>query len=321
MKIIVTGCSGFVGYNLCKELLVNGHDVIGIDCYLENYYIEKKEKRTKFLEEFPNFEFHKLDVAKDTFPEHIKKADHVVHLAAKDFYYEDEEQKYSSYIINNVVGTSRVFEWAGDLGIDKFIFTSTHSVYGKSKKKVFTEKDIVPKPVGPHGASKLSTEEAVKFLSRTHNVSTIILRVATIYGPDMLEHQVIPYFMRTIDKKQHLELHTSPQTTRDFVYVDDVIDAIISCFDKRLTLQTINIGYGKSYSLEEIASKIGKIFHEDDITICFEDTRVEHIDKITADEVRLSIARAKKLLDYKPKIDIDEGLKRSIDWYIENDGF
>jgi len=318
MKVVITGCSGFIGYNLTKSLLIGGAQVLGIDNYLDNHYLKTKKERTKFLKEFPNFKFTNLDITKDSFPYEFKKADYTVHLAAKDYYYEDKEQKYSEYIEHNVVGSTRVFEWSRDLGVKKFIFSSTHSVYGDTKKEVFTEKKIVPKPISPHGASKLSAEHAINFLSRTYDVPSIILRVSTVYGPDMLAHQVIPYLIENIYKKNNLKLHVSPNTTRDFVYVDDVVDAIKSCFNKRLTLQTINIASGKAYSIKEVADEISKILHKKHKKIVFEKSRVEHIDKVTSQNVRLSIARAKKLLNFEPKVSLQEGLERSIDWYFEH---
>ena len=242
----------------------------------------------------------------------------MIHLAAKDYYYEDDEQGYSEYIEQNVVGTSRVFEYARELGVKKFIFTSTHSVYGNTKKEVLTEKKIVPRPASPHGASKLSAEHAVSFLSRTYNIPAIILRISTVYGPDMLEHQVIPNWIKNIYKGKSLPLHVSPNTTRDFVYIDDVVKAIKQCFNKRLTLQTINIASGKSYSIKELADEISKILNKDHKKIKYEKTKKEHIDKITSENVSLSISRAKKLLGYKPEYTLQEGLEKTIEWYFEN---
>jgi len=318
MKIVVTGCSGFIGYNLTKSLLIGGNKVIGIDNYLDEMYVKTKKERTKFLKEFPNFEFHNLDVTEDKFPSKIKNADYTVHLAAKDYYYEDKDQIYSEYIEQNVVGTSRVFEWSRDLKVKKFIFSSTHSVYGQARKEVFTEKKIVPKPVSPHGASKLAAEDAVNFLSRTYNIPSIILRISTVYGPDALEHQLIPQLIFHIFKGGKFVLHVSPNTKRDFVYVDDVVNAIESCFKKRLTLQTINIGSGKSYSIREIADEISKIANKDPKKIKFDKSKVKYIDDVTSEEVRLSIARAKKMLNYKPEASLQEGLQRTVDWYFEN---
>lgn len=317
MKVVITGCSGFIGYNLAKSLLIGGNEVVGVDNYLDEHYIKTKKERTKFLKEFPNFEFYNIDVTKDEFPTEVKKADYMVHLAAKDFYYENKEQKYSDYINHNVVGTSRVFEWSKDLKVKKFIFSSTHSVYGEARKEVFTEKKIIPKPISPHGASKLSAEYAVNFLSRTHNIPSIILRISTVYGPDAKEHGLIPQLIDYVYKGGKFVIHVSPNTKRDFVYVDDVINAIQSCFKRRLTLQTINIGSGKSYSIKEIAEEISKIANKDPKNIKFGDSKVEHIDNVTIKEVRLSITRAKKMLNYQPKITLHEGLERTINWYFE----
>ena len=317
MKIVITGCSGFIGYNLTKSLLISGKEVVGLDNYLENHYIKDKKERTKFLKEFPNFEFHNIDITNDDFPNNVKSADYTVHLAAKDFYYEDKEQRYSEYIEHNVVGTSRVFEWSKNLKVKKFIFSSTHSVYGEARKEVFTEKKIIPKPISPHGASKLSAEHAVNFLSRTYNIPSIILRISTVYGPDALEHQLIPQLIKHIFKGDKFILHVSPNTRRDFVYVDDVVNAIESTFKKRLTLQTINIGSGKSYSIKEIAEEISKVANKKHDKIVFEKTKVKHIDDVTTGEVKISIARARKMLNYKPETTLEEGLERTINWYFE----
>lgn len=316
----MTGSAGFIGYNLCRDLLSLGHSVIGIDKHSNDYAVSIKENHTEELKKFKNFEFIKLDIVNDGFASILsgQKVDYVVHLAAKDLYYDSHDRiEYSPYLENNVIGTSRMFELAKTLQAKKFIFASTHSVYGVTKKGIFTEKKLIPQPISPHGASKLAAEHVVHYMSNFYELPSVILRIFSVYGPGMRPHTVIPHIIDRINSDRPLELYGSSSQKRDFIYIDDVISYIKAAFNKRLKYQVINVASGKSISLESLAGEIAKILGQDNLAVAINRSSKD-FSKVLVSDVLADTSRAKKLLKHSPQITLEEGLKKTVVWYLAN---
>ena len=317
MRIVVTGSSGFIGFNLCKSLLTNGHNVIGIDSHTSDYNVSIKDQRATILTGFPNFQFIKLDLLNEGIDKILagKKADCLVHLAARDIYYSsDKTIKYTPFLIDNVVGTSKMFELAVSLGVKKFIFGSTFSVYGKTKKTILTEKKILPSPISPHGSSKLAAEHVISFLHRYYKVPAIILRIGSTYGPGMRPFTVIPLIIHRLYHNEPIDFFDI-NLSRDFIYVDDVVNFIEATFNKRIKFHSMNIATGKTYSLVEVVNKIAVIMGKEKYETAQHEMK---FDKFLQKDVIISIDRAKKLLKYTPHTDIDFGLKTTVDYYMKN---
>ncbi len=321
MRILITGCAGFIGYSLTKKVLELGHEVIGIDNLSEYEGIPSlKYKNIKELSDHSKFEFIKLDVVNDAFTSILKgkKLDITVHLAGRDLFYNDSDDlKYTPFLITNVIGTSKIFELANELGSKRFIYASTYSVYGQVKKQVLTEKKILPKPISPHGASKLAAEQIVYFMSNYFKIPSLILRMFTVYGPGMKTYTFIPLVIRKLLNNQPIDFSHSKYATRDFVFVDDVVNSIISGFKKRLKFQTINIASGDSYTMEEIALKIAKIMNKDKSLVQFNKHKKDFT-KIVMKDAKANIDRARKVLDYQSNVGIDEGLEKTVKWFLDN---
>lgn len=326
MKIIVTGSAGYIGYNLCKKLLENGHIVTGIDNLDPETEFEEKQNRTAELQNIRNFEFIKLDVVNDAFPSifHGKKYDYMVHLAAKDFYYqnynhESKYNQYSPYLITNVVGTSKMMELAKNIGIKKFIYASTHSVYGKTKKGLLTEKKVVPKPISPHGASKYAAEQVVHYLSNLYRLDSVILRIFTVYGPGMQKYKSLYQIIDSLVKSEPYIAHgmNSLNNVRDYIYIDDAVNYIIESLNKRVKYQTINIAGENHISISKLADQVAEILGKKRGSLLVKDAD-NFVHKVIVKEAKADISRAKKILKYTPKTSLDEGLKKTVDWYFRD---
>jgi len=320
MKVLVTGCAGFVGFYLCKKLLSEGSQVIGIDNLNDDYDVSIKENRVSRLKLFDKFTFIKLDVVNDAFSSILKgeKVDHVIHLAAKDLYYHSPaDLSYTEYLITNVIGTSKIFELAKQLESKKFIFLSTHSVYGITKKGLLTERELLPKPISPHGASKIAAEQILHFMCNFYKMPTVILRAFTVYGPEMRPHTLIPLLIDRISKGLPVDLYHDADATRDFIYIDDVVNYILAVMNKRLKFQIINVASGKSFTMSHIAQKIATLVGKDPEKII----HLQHAKSfrhVVVKHVVADTSRAKKLLKYSPQVDIDAGLKTTVGWYLSH---
>ncbi|NCT55758.1 NAD-dependent epimerase/dehydratase family protein [bacterium] len=321
MKVLVTGSSGFVGHALTKRLLELGNYVVGIDNIEAESPNHLKESRTLELTSYKNFRFVKLGVLNEGVESLLKEEsiDIVVDLASKDFYYDSHELlNYSPYLTTNVIGTAKIIELAKKLGAKKYIYGSTFSVYGKTKKIKFTEKKIIPKPVSPNGSSKLAGEHVVEFMSEYYNLPCVVLRIFSEYGPGMPLYKIIGHYMEKFHHGEGLKMYSSIDDTRDFIYIDDLVNYIISTFDKRLKFQVFNIASGKSYSLREIAYKVAVEMGIPKSKIKIGKSHKNFSD-ITANKVQADISKAVKMLKYKPQTDIDTGIRNTVKWYLETE--
>lgn len=316
MRILVTGCAGFLGYYTCERFLTLGHKVYGLDNLNSDYSVSIKNSRIEKLQKHQNFYFEQFDITSSDTPKILEnqKIDEVIHLAGKDIYYKDEDLFYSDYLDINVIGVARVFELAKKLGARRFIFSSTHSVYGRTKKKVLSERKIVPKPISPHGSSKLAAERVLEFMSGYYKLPTIVLRIFTVYGPDMRPYTVIPYFIKRIASNEPLKTYLGIDQTRDFVYINDVVDSFVSAIKSRLKYQIINIASGKSHSLRELAELIAKKLGKSSEDLGF-DIAKSNVKELIVTDVTADITKANRILNYIPKVSFEEGLDATVEWY------
>jgi len=312
---LITGSAGFIGFNLSKKLLQEGNTVIGIDNENADYDPAIKEARTAELSSFPNFEFLKMDIVHDDIFQALKekRVDYFVHLAAKDFYYNKPfDLDYALYVESQVLGTARMFELAKRLKAKKFIFASTHSVYGNTKKGILTEKKILPNPISPHGASKLAAEEVIRFMTNYHKLPSVILRISSVYGPGMTPHMLIPSVIQSFKNSTPVKEHVDfSKSTRDFIFIDDVVTYIISALNKRISFQIINIASGKSVTLSKVISLIAQIMGKKTEEAKVNDYRKDYRHLIVG-QVVTDISRAKKILRFVPQTKLEQGLQKTI---------
>ncbi len=302
MNVLITGSSGFIGSHLVDKLLDDGHSVIGIDKVKSPKTIATKK-----------FKFLQADIVCDNI-NIDSEIDYVVHLAAKDFYYDHPlDLKYSSFVETQVLGTSKTFELAKKLGAKKFIFASTHSVYGNTKKDLLTEKNIIPQPISPHGASKLAAEEVIRYMSNYYKLPAVILRISSVYGPRMTSHMLIPTIINSFKNQTQIKQYVDyEKSSRDFIYIDDVVSYITSALNKRIKFQIINIANGQSTKLSTVIEMIAKAMHKNPKDLKISDARKDY-HAITVDQLTFDISRAKKILKYTPQTRLEDGLKKTIE--------
>ena len=310
-KILITGAAGFIGYHLSRSLLKDGAIILGID-NLNNYYDKGlKEQRLKRLKGFKNFTFKKIDLIDEkklntdflNFNPSI-----VIHLAAQaGVRYSIENPR--AYLDSNLIGFHNVIEQCRRCKINKLIYASSSSIYGLNKKIPFSVNDKTDYPVSLYGATKKSNELVAHAYSHLYGVKTIGLRFFTVYGPWGRPDMAYFSFTKKIIEGRKIEVFNHGNMQRDFTYIDDIVDGIRNTIDKDFNFEIFNLGNSKS---EDLLTMIRIIEKELNINakIVFKDMQAGDVFKTYAD-----IKKSSKMLEFKPKVSLQVGLKRTIDWY------
>ncbi|MGP8023026.1 MAG: NAD-dependent epimerase/dehydratase family protein [Methanobacterium sp.] len=304
MKALVTGCSGFIGSNLTDRLLKDNFQVIGIDSLINHDSKQQKKLNIKNALQNKNFSFIKKDIFKmKRFPE----VDYVFHLAARTGVRDSWGRNFSDYVRDNVDVTQRLLEFYKDFKIRKFVYSSSSSVYGDSELPM-NEKSIL-KPISPYGVTKLAAENLCYLYWKTYNIPTVSLRYFTVYGPRQRPDMVIHKFVKSIINENELFIYGNGVQTRDFTYVDDVVNAIIWSATLNSAGDVFNVGGGSRISINNLLKEIEKIIGEK--------AKVKYLEKAKGDvkDTWADLYKIKEVLRWYPKFDIKTGLNEYINWY------
>ena len=317
MKILITGCAGFIGFHLTKFLTSKKISIIGID-NLNNYYdVNLKKNRLKLLKENKKFTFYKTDILNKQKLNNIirkNKIKIIVHLAAQaGVRYSIENPK--TYHKNNLEGFFNILEISKENKIKHLIFASTSSVYGESSNFPLNENENTSKPLSFYAATKKSNEVMAHSYSYIYKLPCTAVRFFTVYGPYGRPDMALFKFTKNILENRKIELYNNGKHLRDFTYIDDITKGIFSIINKpnkdKVPYNIFNIGNGKSRKLIDylffIEKKLGKKAIVKKLPLQKGDIIKTHSD----------IKLLKKFSNYKPKIDIEEGVSKFIDWFID----
>lgn len=312
MKILITGVCGFIGSNLAQRLLNMGEEIIGVDNFDPHYAKEFKEENLQRLTVKKNFLFYKTDIRnKVKLAEVFKdRFDCIIHLAARPGVRNSMSQK-TIYEEINIGGTKNVLDLSAQKEIEKFIFASSSSVYGSAKNNrlPFSEKQKNLHPLSWYGTTKLRGEKLVADYHKETNKPAVILRFFSVYGP-WGRPDMAPYiFVRSLLTGAPVTIFGNGESVRDWTYIDDIIAGIILTVRKNLSFEIINLGNSypiKLNSLLQITEKVcGKKFIE------------KYSPKLSfePDFTCANTQKASKILSWKPKTEIHEGMRKFISWY------
>jgi len=310
MKILVTGCAGFIGSHLTDRLLTEGFDVIGIDNFNDFYDPWIKEANLKRAKANNNFVLYRQDVLNYKDLKEIFKKERprkVIHLAARAGVRPSIKNPLL-YSQVNVLGTVNLLKLSVEYKIAQFIFGSSSSVYGESKKLPFAENDSCQNIISPYGASKRSAEFFVESFYRNHHLKSVILRFFTVYGPRGRPDMAPALFTKAILNGQTLTQFGDGNSSRDYTYIDDIIDGLVKAIEKNFDFEIINLGNEDPVKLIDLISYLKKITGKK--------TKVKILPEQSGDvEITwANIVKAKMLLGWFPQIIIDEGLQRYLVW-------
>jgi UDP-glucuronate 4-epimerase len=310
-NVLITGGAGFIGSHLCEKLLKNRNKIVIVDNF-DNYYDPKIKKRniSKIIKN-KNVKFYETDILSlYTLSEIFKKekCEKIVHLAAKVGVLPSLLDPHS-YERVNLLGTLNLLELSKHYGVKHFIFASSSSVYGETKVIPFREDDLTIKPISPYGVTKLSGEYHCYFYSKTYGIPITCLRFFTVYGPRQRPEMAIHKFIRNIFNKQQISIYGNGNSSRDYTYIDDIINGIVKCFYKPNGFEIYNLGNShpiKIIKLIRIIEEMSKLKAK----VKFISEKMGDIKNTFAD-----ISKATKKLSYNPKTDIKEGIEKFIYWY------
>lgn len=321
MKILITGCNGFIGYHLSLFLLKKKNQVFGIDT-INNYYNPSlKKKRLKILKNFSNFNFEKIDITKKKKLKKFfakKKFDCIINFAA----YAGVQYSLKNpdiYFNTNELGFYNLLEIAKIKKIKKIIFASSSSVAGNSNYKYFKESDSTDSPISLYGATKKNNEILANFYANHFKIRIIGVRFFTVYGPYGRPDLSIYKFAEAIKHKKKIILNNRGNHYRDFTYIDDVIE----CLDRLIKIkkfhpndlrqnsffQMFNLGAGKKIKITRIVKILENLIGKKAILVNGPKKKGDIIFS------RSSKKKLKRNINYSPNTSISKGLKLFVDWF------
>ncbi|HOL07668.1 MAG TPA: GDP-mannose 4,6-dehydratase, partial [Methanomassiliicoccaceae archaeon] len=306
--MIITGAAGFIGSNLTEHLLQEGHEVVGID-NLDDYYSGK----TMFLErsiEDSNFSMVRGDILDlELMKKTMKGADAVVHLAAQAGVRFSVRDPLKSHMVN-VVGTLNVLIAAAEGGVKRVVNSSSSSVYGNIDQRPVTETDE-PRPVSPYATSKLAAEIYCRQFHELYGLDTVSLRYFTVYGPRQRPDMAIRIFTERILNGLPPQIFGDGEQTRDFTYIDDVVAAIRSAMiAPDLKGAALNISGGRPITINRLVQELKEVCGRRELEPIYLPPQAGDVNHTWGDP-----SLAMKLLGWKPRIGIKEGLRRYVEWY------
>ena len=329
MKILVTGSSGFIGFNLSKKLLEKGHSVHGFDS-MNNYYdVKLKKARYKILKKYKKFSFTKGKLEnKKILSKSILKFQPkvIVHLAAQaGVRYSIEKPRV--YLDSNIVGTYNIIELAKKVNIKHLLIASSSSVYGANKKFPFKEVDKTETQLSIYAATKKSTESIAHSYSNIWKIPITMLRLFTVYGPWGRPDMALFKFTKGIINKKKIDIYNNGKMYRDFTYIDDIVNGISALINKAPNLnqlgkirndslshvapfRILNIGNTKKVYLldfiNELEKKLGR-------------KAIRNYMPMQKGDVKTTISDTtllKKITGYNPKTNYKTGIGKFLEWYL-----
>lgn len=310
MKILVTGGAGFIGSHLVERLLAAGHEVSVLDDF--NDFYDPQIKRANIASVAGDITVHTADLREARAVNEIferEKFDAIVHLAARAGV-RPSIGHAQLYYDTNVSGTLHLLEAARRVGIDRFIFASSSSVYGLSKTVPFSEELHLTQTVSPYAATKIAGEFLCSTYSHLYRMRVVALRFFTVYGPRQRPDLAIHKFTRRIWKGEPIEQFGDGTTRRDYTYIDDIIQGVMASlsYDGPL-FDVINLGESETIQLLDLIAAIEAALGRR--------AKIEELPEQPGD-VPLTcadISKARRLLGYQPTTPLRVGLPQFIEWF------
>src|SRR5713101_396589 len=310
MRILVTG-GAFIGSHLVEKLLAVGHEVAILDDF--NDFYDPQIKHANIAGFAKDVAVHHVDLRDSTSVRslfHREKFEAIAHLAARAGV-RPSIQHPQLYYDTNVSGTLHLLDAARVVGVERFIFASSSSVYGSSKKVPFSEDQHLTQTLSPYGATKIAGEFLCSTYSHLYQMRVVALRYFTVYGPRQRPDLAIHQFTRRIYAGQPIDQFGDGSTRRDYTYIDDVIQGTIAALQYQgPSFDIFNLGENETIQLKELIAAIENALGKT--------AKINRLPEQPGD-VPLTcadVSKARKLLGYDPSTRLSDGLPRFIDWFL-----
>lgn len=308
VRALVTGCAGFIGSHLTESLLGDGHDVLGVDCFNDNYGRGQKLRNLERAYDWSGFEFVPVDLSRGDLDDLVEDVDLIYHLAAEPGVRPSWGGRFGQYLNNNVLATQHVLDAVQRRSDCRVVYASSSSVYGEAET-LPTHEDLVPRPHSPYGVTKLSGEHLCRLYGANHGVDTLSLRYFSVYGPRQRPDMAFTSFCAAILAERPIEVFGDGSQTRDFTFVGDIVAATRAagtCVEP--THRILNVGGGSRIALNEA---IGVLEHLAGRPV---EVRRGEGQKGDVRNTGADITAAATVLGYRPSVSIEAGLEAQWEW-------
>ena len=311
--VLVTGGAGFIGSHVAEVLLSRGDRVVVVDEMNDYYDINIKRANLEALQKKHGglVSVHEGDVCDANFIGKVfeeEKPKYVVHMAARAGVRPSIDDPFV-YVHSNVEATTRLLDLARKHGNESFVFASSSSVYGGSKASLFSEDDVVDHPVSPYAATKKAKELMAYTYHHLYGLNIAGLRFFTVYGPRGRPDMAPFKFVDRVARGVELQRYGDGTSSRDYTYIDDIVDGTVRALDRPLGYQIYNLGRGDSTSLNEFIEIVEEKVGKKAIVRVLPDQPGD-VPRTCAD-----ISKARRLLGYNPQTPFAEGMAKTVAWY------
>ena len=315
-NILISGGAGFIGSHLVDRLLAEGEwNVSVVDDFNDFYDPAIKRANVSRHEKDSNYRLFEADIRDKSALEKLfaeSSFDSIVHLAARAGVRPSLEQPLL-YAETNINGTLNLLELARAHGIKHFVFGSSSSVYGINAKVLFSEDDPIRQPISPYAATKAAGELLCHTYTHLYGIRSVCLRFFTVYGPRQRPDLAIHKFARLISAGKPIPVFGDGTTRRDYTFIDDIIAGVRSAIDyNKSDYEVINLGESRTVELRELISLI-----EQELGTTAKIDR-QPLQPGDVPQTFADIAKARRLLGYNPQTQIEDGIRKFVEWFRGN---
>ncbi|MGC4068325.1 MAG: GDP-mannose 4,6-dehydratase [Polyangiaceae bacterium] len=317
MRVLVTGAAGFIASNLSDRLLELGHEVVGFDNFDPYYDVAQKRRNLVNARTNGCYRFVEGDVRNEDDLARVfdaSRPDVVVHLAARAGVRASVSDPRLYAQVNEIGGLNVLIE-CQRRGNVPLVYASTSSVYGKTQVIPFREDDAATTPLSPYAASKRSGELMAHSFHEIHRLPVCVLRFFTVYGPRGRPDMAFYKFSKALLDGQPIRLH-GDHTERDFTYVGDIVEGIVGSMEWVLRTRgfgTYNLGRSEPVVVRRVVELLGRALHREPKIVLAE------LEPGEAFRTAADVSLAQSHLGYEPKVSIEEGVSRWVDWLMRNE--
>jgi UDP-glucose 4-epimerase len=306
VKVVVTGAAGFIGSHLVDQLLSEGHEVTGVDAFVDFYPRAAKEQNLRAARDHRRFRLIEGEVQSLPLVDLLDGASQVYHLAAQAGVRSSWGREFAQYSNHNVLATQHLLEAAVDAGVPRLVYASSSSVYGAAELPL--REDAACHPLSPYGVTKLAAEHLACLYERNHGLPVVSLRYFTVYGPRQRPDMAFHRFLAAARDGAPVRVFGDGKQTRDFTYVDDIVTATRRAGDSGRPGCVYNVGGGQRRALEDVLRTIEQVTGRK-LAITRDEAQKGDMRDTFADTTA-----AKRDLGFQPSVTLPEGLAREWEW-------
>jgi UDP-glucose 4-epimerase len=310
VKVVVTGAAGFIGSHLTERLLREGHEVTGIDAFVDYYPRAVKERNLAACRAQPAFRLVEGALQDLDLRPLLDGARAVFHLAAQAGVRASWGREFELYTGHNVLATQRLLEAAVEAGTPRVVYASSSSVYGDAREMPLRE-DLACHPMSPYGVTKLAAEHLGRLYERNHGLPVVSLRYFTVYGPRQRPDMAFHRFLKAARDGETIRVYGDGRQTRDFTYIEDIVAATRAAADSGRPGCVYNVGGGERVSVNQVLEMVEQVTGRKPPVVR------EEAQKGDVRDTSADTTAARRDLGFRSTVPLREGLAREWSWIQE----